>query len=357
MQTPSSTNPLVSTANAPGTGRASAAGTNLVNGRGGDLFAREVERARPAEDVRAARERAQAERSERDTRRTEQREERADERARTERGTERRGEAQGSRPRSELHRSRAEGESRTEARPGDGRRGHDAAEAATGFAAQSPLAEPLARPMPQTRHAPDATQGATSAGAQPGLRPLHQPNPASQRGTVQPAEGARQTRPAAGAAAASERVPSPDRPAAGSPARARAKAAESRPAANDQAEQAERAASIVRQFRAALRPGMQRATLELHPKELGAISIQLAMSGAGVSARVRAESAQTLADLERHAPELRAALERQGLRVGELRLELDSTRAGVGERARDERPRANARHAPTSSFPGIDALA
>jgi hypothetical protein len=329
----------------------------LVNGRGGELFAREVERARPAEDARAARDRAPAERAgERDTRRAEQRAERADERARAERGAEGgRSEERAARPRSDARPARAEREARLDAQPRDGRRGHDAADAANGLIGQGSLSAQPERPLPGTRHVPDGIQGVASGAAQPSGRLHPQPSTGSGRGPVQSVESVRSSRPAASAPGASERAPSLERPAASSPARARATAAEPRPAAN---EHAERAASIVRQFRAALRPGMQRATLELHPKELGAISIQLAMSGGGVSAHVRAQSAQTLADLERHAPELRAALERQGLRVGELRLELDSARAGFGEREQDARPRTSARSAPpTSSFPGIDALA
>lgn len=361
MQTPNSTNPLVSAASTPGTGRPSAASTNLVNGRGGELFAREVERARPDAEARAARERASAERAgERDLRRAEQRAERADERARVERGSERgRADQRADRPRAQARRARAEGETRLDARPNEARRGHETAEAAGATLGSGPMLPSEVRPVPETRHWPDAVQGAATGAALPSARlsPGQSTGQGAGRAGVQPAEGVRSPRPAASAPGANERAPNLERPAAGSPARARAKAAEASPAANERAEQAERAASIVRQFRAALRPGMQRATLELHPKELGSISIQLALSGGGVSAHVRAQSSQTLADLERHAPELRAALERQGLRVGELRLELDSARAGVGERARDTRPRAGARPTQTGTFPGIDALA
>jgi flagellar hook-length control protein FliK len=94
----------------------------------------------------------------------------------------------------------------------------------------------------------------------------------------------------------------------------------------------QRAADVLRQVRMQIAPDMRHATLQLEPAELGRISIRIAMRGGEVHAEVRAEKRSTLDALERHAPELRAALERAGLATGQLALQLglDDSRSQQG---------------------------
>ena len=79
---------------------------------------------------------------------------------------------------------------------------------------------------------------------------------------------------------------------------------------------------ILRQLRVHLSPGVREATLSLVPAELGRLQVRLSLSDGKVGAVVKAESPETLELLERHLPELRAALEQQGLDVSEFQLEL-----------------------------------
>jgi hypothetical protein len=89
----------------------------------------------------------------------------------------------------------------------------------------------------------------------------------------------------------------------------------------------DRAADVLRQIRLQLTPEMRQATIQLEPRELGRISIRIAMRGDAVHAELRVERKATLEALERQVPELRAALDRSGLGGGELALQL-----GLGER-------------------------
>lgn len=93
----------------------------------------------------------------------------------------------------------------------------------------------------------------------------------------------------------------------------------------------ERAAEVMRQFRMQLHPGLRSATIELAPADLGRIRIEMKLEGGKLRAIVRAEKPESLAALEEHLPELRAALEQQGLVADDLDL-------GLGfEGGRDER--------------------
>jgi len=92
----------------------------------------------------------------------------------------------------------------------------------------------------------------------------------------------------------------------------------------------EQAANVLRQFRLHLTPGMRQATIQLQPAALGRISIRITLRNGEARTEIRAESAETLEALERHVPELRAALQNQGLETGDLELNL-----GFGQESSD----------------------
>ncbi len=94
-------------------------------------------------------------------------------------------------------------------------------------------------------------------------------------------------------------------------------------------EAAERASAVLRQLRVNLNPTLRTATIQLAPADLGRLSIKLRVEDGRVFAVVRAESAETLAILERHMPELQASLASQGLEAESFELEL-----GFGEEQR-----------------------
>jgi flagellar hook-length control protein FliK len=86
----------------------------------------------------------------------------------------------------------------------------------------------------------------------------------------------------------------------------------------------EHAAEVLRQIRLALNPSARRVVVELSPDELGRLTIKMSIHDGRVSAVVRAESPQTLELLERHLPELRAALTEGGVDAGDIDLQLAS---------------------------------
>ncbi len=95
---------------------------------------------------------------------------------------------------------------------------------------------------------------------------------------------------------------------------------------------AEKAAAMLRQIRVHLQPGMREALIQLEPRELGRISIKVAVRGEAAHAELRVSKRSALEALERSLPELRAALERAGLGGGEVSLQLDlSSRDGREE--------------------------
>ncbi len=89
----------------------------------------------------------------------------------------------------------------------------------------------------------------------------------------------------------------------------------------------DRAAEILRQIRVQLAPELRQASIQLQPPELGRLAIRLEVRKHRVRAEVVAEREETLAALERHAPELRAALAAAGFGQAELSLSL---RSGAG---------------------------
>jgi flagellar hook-length control protein FliK len=87
-----------------------------------------------------------------------------------------------------------------------------------------------------------------------------------------------------------------------------------------------RAAEILRQVRVNLAPDMRHAVIQLHPAELGRISIRLEVERGRMNAIVHAEKREALAAIERHLPELSAALRDQGIETRGFQLSL-----GFGE--------------------------
>lgn len=95
---------------------------------------------------------------------------------------------------------------------------------------------------------------------------------------------------------------------------------------------AERSAQILRQVRMRFSPELRQAVIQLEPRELGRIAIRISVTRGIVRAELRAEHQTTLDALERHAPELKAALERAGLSAEafDLHLGFDGASDGSG---------------------------
>ncbi|MBI5364257.1 MAG: flagellar hook-length control protein FliK [Planctomycetes bacterium] len=107
-----------------------------------------------------------------------------------------------------------------------------------------------------------------------------------------------------------------------------------------------RASEVLRQVRVAITPELKHAVIHLHPAELGRISIRLTVEDEGLVARVRAEKREAIDALEKHLPELRAALSRQGIQTQQFHLALGfqderkpgDARAGRSPHARGRTP-------------------
>ena len=141
-----------------------------------------------------------------------------------------------------------------------------------------------------------------TAAAAAGVAPIPKTGAGAQAASNQPATAQTQR---------SEAAPRPTRVA---------RAAQPAPTAQD----LERADAVLRQVKVSLKPGLRAANLQLHPAELGRITIRLRVQDDGVQAVLRAESEATLATLERHLPELRAILAQQGFAGAEFDLGLAS---------------------------------
>jgi flagellar hook-length control protein FliK len=104
--------------------------------------------------------------------------------------------------------------------------------------------------------------------------------------------------------------------------------------------------------------GVREATLSLVPAHLGRLQVKLSVAAGKVGAIVRAESQETLELLERHLPELREALGREGLDAGDIQLffGLDSER-GDARTAGAGRGRGAHRDATVASAPADARLA
>lgn len=109
--------------------------------------------------------------------------------------------------------------------------------------------------------------------------------------------------------------------AAGQTKAAAAKAAAPNPTApRPGASAMERAEAILDQLKVRIQSGGREARLQLHPVELGRLDVHIKVEGGQVTASIAAESAETLAVLEAHAPELRAWLSKDGTETVELDL-------------------------------------
>lgn len=84
----------------------------------------------------------------------------------------------------------------------------------------------------------------------------------------------------------------------------------------------ERAEAILDQLRMRIRAGDREATIQLRPADLGRLQMHVRVDGGAISATIAAESAETLAVLEAHAPELRSWLARDDGQRVDLQLEL-----------------------------------
>ena len=99
----------------------------------------------------------------------------------------------------------------------------------------------------------------------------------------------------------------------------------------------EQGAEVLKQVRMHLAPGLREATLHLQPAWLGRVTIKIAVRAGRARAELRAERVETLEALERHLPELRAALAERGFEDAELDLEL-----GLEDRSGARAPRTPA---------------
>lgn len=97
------------------------------------------------------------------------------------------------------------------------------------------------------------------------------------------------------------------------------------------ASQMERAEAILEQLKVQIKAGEKEARLQLRPQELGLLDMRIKVDGGVVTAALAAESAETLAVLEAHAPELRAWLSRDGAERVELSFERLDLGAGAGQ--------------------------
>jgi len=110
----------------------------------------------------------------------------------------------------------------------------------------------------------------------------------------------------------------------------------------------EQAANLLRQVRLQLAPELRQATIQLEPAALGRLDIRIEVRRGRVRAELAVERRETLETLERHAPELRAALGSAGFENAELALSLNQQRSPGHERAPTSKSSAAFEPAPGS---------
>ncbi|WP_297828868.1 flagellar hook-length control protein FliK [uncultured Desulfovibrio sp.] len=76
----------------------------------------------------------------------------------------------------------------------------------------------------------------------------------------------------------------------------------------------------------ALRDGGSRLDLQLHPQELGAITLTLTARNGEVSARIRSERSETAEMVTRQMDSIRANLEQQGIKVDKIEVQVQNQR-------------------------------
>ena len=188
---------------------------------------------------------------------------------------------------------------------------------------EAPFGPTSAAPLPPS--GAGFAPAAGPAGGAPGAPPAAPTAPGLALPAT-PAAGAA-SRPPAAATAAGTRVEA-------APAGQPSKAAPARPGTSLQ-----RAEAILEQLRIRIQSGEREATINLNPADLGRLRLHVKVDQGSVMASIAAESAETLAVLEAHAPELRAWLARDGAENVELQLGL-MTSAEADEQSRfDQRER------------------
>lgn len=83
------------------------------------------------------------------------------------------------------------------------------------------------------------------------------------------------------------------------------------------------AAQVEQGTLSAMRNGATRLDLQLHPQELGALTITLVARNGEVTAKLRSEKAETAEMLERQADVIRVNLEQQGVKVDKIEVQLE----------------------------------
>jgi hypothetical protein len=120
-----------------------------------------------------------------------------------------------------------------------------------------------------------------------------------------------------------------------------------------------RAAEVLEQLRAAIKPGLRQAVVRLDPAELGSVTIRISVARKGLQGRIEAARPETLELLERHVPELRAALESAGIEVGELELSLsagDGRKDSEAQAAATRGPRRGAASKPIEEAAPLESV-
>ncbi|MGE9986025.1 flagellar hook-length control protein FliK [Desulfovibrio sp. SGI.169] len=94
------------------------------------------------------------------------------------------------------------------------------------------------------------------------------------------------------------------------------------------------AAQVARQVESgllsALRDGGSRLDLQLHPQELGAITLTLTARNGEVSARIRSEKSETAEMVTRQLDAIRANLEQQGVKVDKIEVQIQNQQGDDG---------------------------
>ncbi len=92
--------------------------------------------------------------------------------------------------------------------------------------------------------------------------------------------------------------------------------------------------------------GKSSITMNLNPEELGRVRLEMSVEGDRVRAQFHAQSQQVQEVLEKHLPRLRDALESQGLKLDEVRVDADASQQQGGKGFyQDQRQQASSFHA------------
>ncbi len=107
----------------------------------------------------------------------------------------------------------------------------------------------------------------------------------------------------------------------------------------------ENEAEIVRQVRVLAQNGGGRAQIQLNPPELGGLSLRLMVMHDSVQLSVVAERGAVAELIARHLPELRQALEAQGLQIDHVEVDVREREEPGGSRAHDWTEQGTQSHA------------